>query len=444
MSGLVAARAAAARGISSWVRHIGRAWGRRRIRNWLIPPTTHRNAGWPLPRGEGRLAVVLVPVASSVRPVARRPFARGTSRPLAASIWWSHPPATLDSTIFGAPVSQAHSWPRRVFILTAIVGAILFCSASVFGQCCGPGFGPSCGPCGGSGCGSGCGMGSPMYSSSCGCPSGGCGFGCSAGCGCPQSPFGFGFFGGGRCGSPCSSCCGPACGGGCGSPCGRVCGPRCASMCGPACGSPCGPGPCGYAPCCGSPCGGPACGFACSPYGPGPCGSGPCGPGPCGSGPCAAGCCGSCVPSCAGAPGPCGAGCGPMPTYEVSPALPPGSTNGPGYPPAASPGDPIPGPAGTTIPKRPSQPPDDKGTHFERRPDGAAGAAAAPIDVTDNSDTSATEPSQPTRRLFRQSVSAGFRTRVLTAQAARTMSESRAAQTPPLQTETHDELARTE
>jgi hypothetical protein len=137
-----------------------------------------------------------------------------------------------------------------------------------------------------------------------------------------------------------------------------------------------------------------------------------------------------------------------MPTYEVSPALPPGSTNGPGYPPVASPGDLIPGPAagpaGTPIPKRPSQPLDDKGTHFERRPAGAAGTAAAPIDVTDNSETSSTDASQPTRRLFRQSVSAGFHTRVLTAQAARTSVGGRAARTLSLQTQTHDELARTE
>jgi hypothetical protein len=424
MSGIVAARAAAARGISSWVRQIGRVWGRRRLRNWLIPPTTRRNARWSMSRGEGRLAVALARVPGAVRPEAH-PSTRGTSRPPAASIWWAYPvPATLDSTVFGAPVSQLHSWPRRVFILTALVGAILACSGSAFGQCCG------------SGCGSGCGMGLSMGGPGCGCPSGGCGFGCSAGCGCPRAPFGFGLFGGGRCCSPCGSCCAPSCGGGCGGPCGPVCFPRCAPMCGGGCGSPCGPGPCGYAPCWGSPCGGPACGLAC-----GPCGQGPCGVGLCSAGGCGTGACGSCAPSCAGAPGPCGAGCCP-PTYETSPAMPPGSTNGPGYPPSTGPGEPIPGIAPTTIPKRSPPPTDEKGTHFERRPVGAVGSAAAP-DLTDNSESSATDL-QPPKRLFRQSVSAGFHTRVLTAQVDRTNVGSRTAQTLPRKTRTDDELARSE
>ena len=416
MFALVAARAAAARGISHWVRHIGRVWGHRRLRNWLIPPTTRRSIGWATLRGDSRLAIVLAPVPNPARPVAL-PSGRGTSRPQAASLWWSYPvPATLDSTVFGAPVSQLHAWPRRVFILTALVAAMLVCSTSAFGQCCGSGCA--------SPCGSGCGMGPSMCGPSCCCPSGGCGLACSSGCGCPRSPFGFGLFGGGRCCSPCGSCCAPSCGG----PCGAVGRPQCVSMCGSGCGSPCGCGPCGYAPCCGSPCGGPVCGLAC-------------GPSPCGAGPCASGCCGSCGPTYVGGPSPCGAGCGASPTYEPSPGIPPGSTNGPGYPPAAAPGEPIPGVTPAPIPKRPSQPPDEKGTRFERRPLGSIGAA--PVDVTDNFE-SAAESSQPPRRLFRQSLSAGFHTRVLTAQVSRTTVGRSIVQSAPRKTRIDDELARSE
>ncbi len=417
MSGLIeAARAAAARGLSYGVRQFGRVRGSRRLRNWLIPPTTRRAAGWPALRAGRRLA--LAPVPSVTRPVVP-PRRQGTSRPEAASIWWSYPvPATLDSTVFGAPVSQLHSWPRRVFILTAAVATLMCGAATGFGQCCGPGCG--------AGCGSGCGIGPSMCSSGpgCCCPPGGCGFGCSAGCGCPRAPFGFGFFGGPRCGPPCGSCCGPACGGFCGGGCGPVCGPRCGSVCG----SPCGAGPCGCAPYGGGYCGGPACGLAC----------GPCAPGACGSG-----CCGSCAPSCAGAPGPCGAGCCPTPTYETTPAMPPGTTDRPGYPPAIGPGEPIPGAAPTTIPKRSTAPPDDKGTRFERRPPESSGTAAT-VPVTDSSDPTGDPPSQSTKRLFRQSLSAGFHTRILTVQSERSIAMNRAAHPSPFTAEPDDELARRE
>jgi hypothetical protein len=200
--------------------------------------------------------------------------------------------------------------------------------------------------------------------------------------------------------------------------CGSFCGPRC----GPICGSPCGGGPCGFAPSCGNCCGGPSCGLAC----------GPCGPGPCG-----AGCCGSCAPSCGGAPGPCGAGCCPTPTYETTPALPPGSTNRPGYPPADGPGENS-GPP-ITIPKRPVAPPDDKGTRFERRPLGSSNTAGA-VDVTQNSGRS---PDAPQMRLFRQSVSAGFHTQVLTAHRGRLLAGggSRSIRSKP---RPEDEVARTE
>ncbi len=102
------------------------------------------------------------------------------------------------------------------------------------------------------------------------------------------------------------------------------------------------------------------------------------------------------------------------------PAVPPGATNRPNYaPPALTPGDPIPGGPTTTIPKRPALPPDDKGTRFERRPDGAASTASA-IDVTQDAEFSMPLPTRAEKRLFRQSVSAGFHTQVLTAQNDRT------------------------
>jgi hypothetical protein len=327
MSGLIEAARAAARRFSFGVRQLGRAPSPRRLRNWLIPPSASRGGGNSLPGGS-RLAIVRVPVLVPV-PVpsgGRRPHrpagrysGEGTSRPPAASVWWSYQiPATLDSTVFGAPIAPIHAWPRRVFMLTAAVG-MLFCgSATAFAQCCGSG-------CGGGGCSPGC--GSPGFGSfgfgspapNCCCPSGGCGFGCSAGCGCPRAPFGLSLFGGGRCCPPCGSYCGSPCGGGCGScgGCGPVSGRCCAPPCGAPCGMPCGGGcggPCGCAPCggtfCGSPvCGGPVCGppcgMACGPsygqsFGPvcGPSCGPSCGPAGCGAG------CGSCGASGLGAPAP--------------------------------------------------------------------------------------------------------------------------------------------
>jgi hypothetical protein len=399
---LEAAFAAAARGISLGLWHFGRVPGLRHLLNWLIPPTP-RTVRQPTPRGGSRLSHALVPVPIPARPIVR-PDRRGTSRPPAASIWWAQSATTgLDSPNFGAPVSHIQSWPRRTIVLTLALAVITFSSASSFGQCCG-------GSCGG--CPSMCSPGP-----GCCCPSGGCGFGCAAGCGCPRAPFGFGIFGGGRCCQPCGSCCGPACSGGCGP----MCGPRC----GPICGSPCGTSFCGSPPCCGSYCGGPACGMAC----------GPCAPGACG-----AGCSGSCAPSCGAAPGPCGAGCCPTPTYGSMPGIPPGSSNQPGYPPSQGPGEPIPGVAPTTIPKRPAVPTDDKGTRFERRPVGSSGTASA-VDVSDNSPTAG---DQPPPRLFRQSVSAGFHTRVLTAQNSRAVAVSRDRRSLPFSARPEDEVARTE
>jgi hypothetical protein len=103
------------------------------------------------------------------------------------------------------------------------------------------------------------------------------------------------------------------------------------------------------------------------------------------------------------------------------------------------PGDPILGVPSTTIPKRPSLPPDDKGTRFERRPEDKSGTASKP-DVTDNSEAGL-QTAQSEKRLFRQSVSASFHTTVLTAQNARAPARNRAAQSLSLTTRTQDELA---
>jgi hypothetical protein len=411
MSGLVeAARRAAARGISRGVRSIGWVRAPRRLRNWLIPPTTRNSVHRSTARYDPRLAILLARVRAA-RP-GQFPYSQGTSRPQAPSIWWAQPaPVTLDSTVFGAPIAPLHVWPRRVFILAVVIAVLTCFSTSGFGQCCGSGCcgGGCCGPsiCSPGGCGPG---------PSCCCPSGGCGFKCPGGCGCQRSLFGFGLFGGGRCCSPCGPCCPP-----CRGPCGG-CGPRCA----PYCGYPCGAGFSGGAPCCGSCCGGPAYGLAC----------GPCCPSPCGGASC-----GSCVPGCAGAPGPCGAGC--CPTFETTPAVPPGSVNRPGYPPVVDPGEPIPGVPSTTVPKRPVLPPDDKGTRFERRPVGDSSAAAA-FDVTDNRDPWGDEPATPSKRMVRQSASAGFHTRILTAQNSRPKLGSRAANSLALKTRPQDEFASSE
>jgi hypothetical protein len=405
MSGLIDAARAAAAGLSFGIRQIGRARGRRRLRNWLIPPTTPNNRRGPLWPGNGRLAIVPIPVPVPIRPPFS-PSGRGTSRPQIDSTGWLYPtPATLDSSVLGAPVSPLHTWPRRVFIMVVATAAIVCLAVPAYSQC-------------GSGCCGGCG-GGPSFCSpgpcspgpGCCCPPGGCGFGCSAGCGCRPSMFNFGLFGGGRCCSPCGTCgpCGPGCSPVCGGPCGGGCGSICGARCSPCCGSPCG-GPCGCSPCGGGCCGGPACGLACSPCGPGACGIG-CGP--------------SCMPGCAGAPIPGGAGC--CPTYETMPAVAPGGPN-----PALGPAEPIPGVPSTTIPKRPALPPDDKGTRFERRPVGTSGTAAA-VDVTDNSDSSATQSPRPEKRLIRQSASAGFHTRVLTAQRSRAVFGNRASQVSSIQ-----------
>src|ERR1700677_2431996 len=154
MSGLIEAARAAARGFSLGVRRLGRAPSTRRLRNWLIPPSASRGGGNSLPGSGSRFAIVRVPVL--VPSTGRRPHrpagrysGEGTSRPQPASIWWSYQiPATLDSTVFGAPIAPIHAWPRRVFMLTAAVGVLLFGSATALAQCCGSGGGG----CGSPGC----------------------------------------------------------------------------------------------------------------------------------------------------------------------------------------------------------------------------------------------------------------------------------------------------
>ncbi len=469
MSGLIEAARTAARGLSLGVRQLGRAPSPRRLRNWLIPPSTPRGGGSSLPGSGNRLAIVRipvpipVPVPSSGRPPQTpggRYTGQGTSRPQAASVWWSYPvPATLDSTVFGAPIAPIHPWPRRLFMLAAAMGALLFGSATALAQCGGSGCGGCCSP---GICSAGiCSMGNCSPAPNCCCPSGGCGFGCSAGCGCPRATFGLGWFGGGRCcSSPCGSCCGSGCGGyrscggcrSCGSffgPCGAPCG---CAPCGPSCGSPCGCAPCGLAcgsafcggPVCGgSICAGPACGLACGP----PCGMA-CGPswGPSCGPACGPGGCGSCGASGLGAPGSCGGGCSPLPTYETNPALPPGATNHPGYPlpnnPTLPPGDPIPGAPATTIPKR-QPPPGDKGTRFERRPGETSNTAAA-TDLTQAVDPSELSVPRPSQRLFRQSVSAGFHTRVVAADSGRSPGWKVTKRTGTQSPRTEGQLARIE
>jgi hypothetical protein len=88
-------------------------------------------------------------------------------------------------------------------------------------------------------------------------------------------------------------------------------------------------------------------------------------------------------------------------------------------------------------------PPDDKGTRFERRPVGSSSTAAA-LDVTDNSQPPRVHPDRAEIRLFRQSVSAGFHTQILTAQNSRTIVRSRVGQPLPFSSQTDDELARRE
>jgi hypothetical protein len=131
-----------------------------------------------------------------------------------------------------------------------------------------------------------------------------------------------------------------------------------------------------------------------------------------------------------------------MPTYETNPALPPGAINRPGYPPISPPGDPIPGTPATTIPKR-QLPPDDKGTRFERRPGETSNTAAA-TDLTQAAEPSELSVPRPSQRLFRQSVSAGFHTRVLTADSWRPRGESVAAATIRRTPRTEDQFARAE
>jgi hypothetical protein len=122
--------------------------------------------------------------------------------------------------------------------------------------------------------------------------------------------------------------------------------------------------------------------------------------------------------------------------------MPPASSNGPGYPPALGPGEPIPG-ATTPIPKRPVPPADEKGTRFERRPAETSNTAAAAPDLTDNSEPPAAAFPEP-KRLLRQTASAGFCTRVLTAESGRAIGTDLARNSSPFEVRPEQGLARAE
>jgi hypothetical protein len=246
------------------------------------------------------------------------------------------------------------TWPYSIILLfIAATSVIVTGPRPVAAQCCGMGS-PCCTP------------GPP-----CGCPSGGCGFGCSTGCGCGWPGPSFSLFGCRPCCQPCrpvcGSCCDPSYGIACraplcGSSCGSCCGPSYPIACGPCYGSACGP------PCCGS------CGPAC-------------------------GCPGSVVP---GSPGCC-----PPQTFESPSGFQPATTNKGGAPTIADPIESIPGAIPSPVNKPPAAPPNDKGTRFDRQPQGALESAEnhkiTQSDVSEMPDE---------RRLVRQSVSAGFHTRV--------------------------------
>ena len=204
------------------------------------------------------------------------------------------------------------------------------------------------------------------------------------------------------CAPPCGrpmGCCGPACSGGCGCGCprfslgifpGRNCCPGYAPVCGPPCGSPFG-SPCGspYGLACGPGCGSPACSPACG---------------------------------CPGGGSPCGGGY-PMPTYET-PAVPQPSSGNRAGTSTIEPTDPSPEGPPTPIKKRSATPPD--GAKFERQPQGSLDAAAG----LDMSQASAEPAERCEKRFFRQSVSAGFRTRVLISGSGRFLSQVASTKSP--------------
>jgi hypothetical protein len=123
---------------------------------------------------------------------------------------------------------------------------------------------------------------------------------------------------------------------------------------------------------------------------------------------------------------PCGAAEGyALPTFEPrSPS--PSSSNKAGPPPIVEPGATSPDGPPTPIQRRSGPPSDDKAKGFERQPQGSLDAASA----LDNTQASAEPAELSEKRFFRQSVSAGFRTRVLVADSSRLMSQAAGTKAP--------------
>jgi hypothetical protein len=90
------------------------------------------------------------------------------------------------------------------------------------------------------------------------------------------------------------------------------------------------------------------------------------------------------------------------------------------------PAEPSPEGPPTPIKKRSGPPSEDKGTRFERQPQGSLDTA----NILDNTQASAEPAELCEKRFFRQSVSAGFRTRVLVADSGRLVSQTRSTRTP--------------
>ena len=326
-------------------------------------------------------ALVMCETESFVRQMGQA-FGRGQiSRALRWFALWIVPPVPYRTK------SQNLAWPWHVLLsIAAAAGTFVLEPATAPAQCCGmgsPGYAPGASCCGSPCCGSPCG-GSPCGGSPyCGSP---LSFG-PPGCRCPPS-----------CCRP-AGCCGSRCSCGCG-------GPRFSLGIFP--GGNCCPG---YAPACGSTCG-PACGLACGPS---------CGPA------CGAPTCNGCGPAC-GCPGvssPCGiAGGYPMQTFETPAAPQPTSSNKAGPSTIIEPTETSPEGPPTPI-KKQSAPP-ATGTQFERQPQGSLDAAAS-LDVTQ---TSAEPAGLCEKRFFRQSASAGFRTRVLVPGSGRLVSRAVVAKSP--------------
>jgi hypothetical protein len=330
---------------------------------------------------------------------------------------WIVPPTPAPARVKSQGLAQ--QW-HVLLSIAVIAGTFFFEPAAASAQCCGMGS-PSCGSCGSCGgapsfCGSPCG-GAPC----CGSPCGGAPC-CGSPCGgppCCGSPCGgpMPFFGRPGCGCQ-PSCCRPmgCCGGGCGGGCPTGCGyPRLAFGFFP--GGNCCPN---YAPRCGSPCGcscGPSCGLACGPS---------CG---CGSPACGSPGCGSCGSACgcAGVPAVVGNVSGsPMPTYDIPSGAQPSSSNKTGPPPSIDPNDAPPTGPPAPIKQRSATPPADGSSKFQRDPQSSLDSSGS----LDPSQTSADPVGVVEKRFFRQTVSAGFHTRVAIAAPIRLVSQTETLRPP--------------